>query len=74
MKLDQLRAFIAVVESGSFRAAAEAIHKTQPSVSAAVKALEEQYGIVLLDRDSYRPTLTAQGNACLLYTSPSPRD
>ena len=63
MKLDQLRAFIAVVESGSFRAAAEAIHKTQPSVSAAVKALEEQYGIVLLDRDSYRPTLTAQGNA-----------
>ncbi|MEC8484414.1 MAG: LysR family transcriptional regulator, partial [Pseudomonadota bacterium] len=35
MKLDQLRAFIAVVESGSFRAAAEAIHKTQPSVSAA---------------------------------------
>ncbi|CUB04459.1 LysR family transcriptional regulator [Marinomonas fungiae] len=63
MKLDQLRAFIAVVETGSFRAAAEAIHKTQPSISAAVKALEEQYGIVLLDRESYRPTLTAEGKA-----------
>ncbi|MBM6550837.1 LysR family transcriptional regulator [Marinomonas ostreistagni] len=63
MKLDQLRAFIAVVESGSFRAAAEAIHKTQPSISAAVKALEAQYGLQLLDRDSYRPTLTAQGKA-----------
>ncbi|WP_410506516.1 LysR family transcriptional regulator [Marinomonas sp. GJ51-6] len=29
MKLDQLRAFIAVVETGSFRSAADAIHKTQ---------------------------------------------
>lgn len=63
MKLDQLRAFIAVVETGSFRAAAEAIHKTQPSISAAVKGLEDQYNIVLLDRDSYRPTLTAEGKA-----------
>ncbi|MCO4786429.1 LysR family transcriptional regulator [Marinomonas atlantica] len=63
MKLDQLRAFIAVVEMGSFRAAADAIHKTQPSISAAVKALEGQYGIQLLDRDSYRPTLTAEGKA-----------
>lgn len=63
MKLDQLRAFIAVVEMGSFRAAADTMHKTQPSISAAVKALEGQYGIQLLDRDSYRPTLTAEGNA-----------
>lgn len=63
MKLDQLRAFIAVVETGSFRGAALAIHKTQPSISAAVKALEEQYGLQLLDRDSYRPTLTTQGRA-----------
>lgn len=63
MKLDQLRAFIAVVETGSFRSAAEAIHKTQPGISAAVKTLEAQYGILLFDRDSYRPTLTAEGHA-----------
>lgn len=63
MKLDQLRAFIAVVETGSFRSAAEAIHKTQPGISAAVKALENQYGISLFDRDSYRPTLTTEGHA-----------
>lgn len=63
MKLDQLRAFIAVVETGSFRSAADAIHKTQPSISAAVKTLEAQYGILLFDRDSYRPTLTAEGHA-----------
>ncbi|ETX12279.1 LysR family transcriptional regulator [Marinomonas ushuaiensis DSM 15871] len=63
MKLDQLRAFIAVVETGSFRSAADAIHKTQPGISAAVKTLEAQYGILLFDRDSYRPTLTAEGHA-----------
>ena len=63
MKLDQLRAFIAVVETGSFRSAADAIHKTQPGISAAVKALEEQYGILLFDRNSYRPTLTSEGHA-----------
>lgn len=63
MKLDQIRAFIAVVETGSFRSAADAIHKTQPGISAAVKALEEQYNIRLFDRDSYRPTLTTEGHA-----------
>ncbi|RBP83934.1 LysR family transcriptional regulator [Marinomonas rhizomae] len=63
MKLDQLRAFIAVVETGSFRSAADSIHKTQPGISAAVKALEEQYGILLFDRNSYRPTLTTEGHA-----------
>ena len=63
MKLDQIRAFIAVVEAGSFRSAADAIHKTQPSISAAVKTLENQYGLQLFDRDSYRPTLTSEGHA-----------
>lgn len=63
MKIDQIKAFIAVVETGSFRSAAEAIHKTQPSVSAAIKALENQYDITLFDRNSYRPGLTAEGHA-----------
>lgn len=68
MKLDQIRAFIAVVETGSFRSAAEAIHKTQPSISAAVKTLEAQYNILLFDRDSYRPTLTTEGQAFFLQS------
>ncbi|MGO2355822.1 MAG: LysR family transcriptional regulator [Marinomonas foliarum] len=68
MKLDQLRAFIAVVETGSFRSAADAIHKTQPGISAAVKALEEQFGSLLFDRNSYRPTLTPEGHAFFLQS------
>lgn len=63
MTNDQLRAFIAVVEQGSFRAAASHIHKTQPSVSAAVSALEEQFNLRLFNRDTYRPTLTGEGKS-----------
>ncbi len=63
MTHDQLKAFIAVVEHGSFRAAANAIYKTQPSISAAVRNLESQFELQLLDRDSYRPSLTEAGRA-----------
>ena len=63
MKSDQLRAFVSVVDQGSFRAAAAQLYKTQPTISAAVKALEAQFGISLLSRDAYRPTLTAEGKA-----------
>ncbi|WP_421869269.1 LysR family transcriptional regulator [Motiliproteus sp.] len=61
MTNDQLRAFVAVVEQGSFRAAANHIHKTQPSVSAAVATLEQQFDFQLFSRDSYRPSLTTEG-------------
>ena len=66
MKHEQLRSFIAVVEKGSFRAAAEYLHKTQSTVSAAVAALEQQFSIQLLSRESYRPALTEAGRAFYL--------
>ncbi|MFJ4048935.1 MULTISPECIES: LysR family transcriptional regulator [Pseudomonas] len=61
MTNDQLKAFIAVAEKGSFRAAAQHIYKTQPSVSAAVAALEEQFALRLFNREHYRPELTVEG-------------
>lgn len=61
MTNEQLRAFIAIVEHGSFRAAAGAIFKTQPTISASIKALEHQFSIHLFDRTGYRPTLTPEG-------------
>src|ERR1700730_5069603 len=51
--LHQLVCFDAVVTEGSFQAAAEKIGRAQPSVSAAVKNLESQVGLVLLDRSGY---------------------
>ncbi len=63
MTNEQLKAFIGVVDSGSFRGAAIALHKTQPSISNAVKALENQFNFLLLDRDNYRPVLTREGQS-----------
>ena len=61
MKLDQLKAFISVAETGSFRSAVHVLNRTQPSISAAVKLLEEQFNVALFDRSGYRPVLTNEG-------------
>ncbi len=63
MTNQQLKAFLAVAEHGSFRKAAEAISRTQAAVSAAVKALENEYGVLLFSREAYRPRLTEAGEA-----------
>lgn len=63
MTNEQLKSLLAVVENGSFRSAAKAIHKTQSTVSASVKSLEDELGIELLDRKDYRPNLTPAGKA-----------
>ncbi|SFO71416.1 DNA-binding transcriptional regulator, LysR family [Mesorhizobium sp. NFR06] len=61
VKLHDLRCFDAVVAGGSFQAAALALHRTHPSVFAAVARLEEQLGLTLLDRSGYRVSLTEEG-------------
>ncbi len=48
--LHQLQCFEAVVSEGSFQAAAEKLRRTQPSVSTAVRNLEEQLQLALLGR------------------------
>jgi DNA-binding transcriptional LysR family regulator len=52
-----------IVKFGSFKAAAEAMHKSQPSLSMAVKKLEEEFNIEIFNRDGYRPVLTEIGKA-----------
>lgn len=61
MTLEQLRMFIAVVEGKTFSAAAKKLNISQPSISVAIKNLEEELHLTLLDRSSYRPTLTPAG-------------
>ena len=63
LTIHQLVCFDAVITEGSFQAAAARIRRTQPSVSAAVKNLENQLGLRLLDRSGYRVTLTEAGRA-----------
>lgn len=49
LTLRQLRALVAVADSGSFTAAAHLLHITQPAVSMQLKELEEIVGEVLVD-------------------------
>jgi DNA-binding transcriptional LysR family regulator len=63
LTLQQLECFDAVVREGTFQAAAEKMRRAQPSVSAAVKNLENQLGLVLLDRSGYRVALTDAGRS-----------
>ena len=59
--LADLRAFISVAELSSFRAAAEAIHLSQPALSRRIDKLEEALGVRLFDRDTRNVELTAVG-------------
>ncbi|MBC7465978.1 MAG: LysR family transcriptional regulator [Bdellovibrio sp.] len=61
MTFDQLETLEMIVEKGSFKAAADHLHKTQPSLSVAIKKLEEEFDLKLFNRDQYRPKLTAEG-------------
>ncbi|MBU2647712.1 LysR family transcriptional regulator [bacterium] len=63
MTLDQLRVLSAILETGSFRAAAESLHRAQSAVSYAVRNLEEELKIPIFNREGYRPRLTVAGQA-----------
>jgi DNA-binding transcriptional LysR family regulator len=59
--LDQWLAFIAVVDAGGYAQAAEAIHKTQSSVSYAVQKIEQQLDVKLFGKQGRRAVLTPAG-------------
>lgn len=66
MTYDQILTLDMIIKTGSFKAASEAMFKSQPSISQAIKKLEEEYQITLFDRDHYRPQLTETGKAFYL--------
>jgi LysR family transcriptional regulator, low CO2-responsive transcriptional regulator len=67
--LTQLSAFLAVVRRGSVTAAAEELVVTQPSVSAAVSALERELGAQLTERAGRTVAPTPAGRAYLPYAA-----
>ena len=62
-RFSDLEAFIAVVEAGSFTAAAERLDIAKSAVSRRVNALEERLGVQLLRRTTRRLNLTETGNS-----------
>ena len=65
MTIIQLEYLLAVANCGSFSLAAEHCFVTQPSLSMQVKALEEELGVVLLDR-SKKPVIPTEAGEVVL--------
>ncbi|MBU4609056.1 LysR family transcriptional regulator [Achromobacter sp. GG226] len=59
--IDDLLAFRAVAELGSFRKAAESVHLSQPAFSRRIDKLEQALGVKLLERTTRRVSLTVVG-------------
>ncbi|WP_158589181.1 selenium metabolism-associated LysR family transcriptional regulator [Atopobacter sp. AH10] len=67
MDLRQIETFIAIVETGSFSAAAYALSITQPTVSTHIKQLEDELGVQLINRTTKRLSITVEGHEFYRY-------
>ncbi|MEM9579836.1 MAG: LysR family transcriptional regulator [Pseudomonadota bacterium] len=63
--LKQLEAFVYVVDTGTFRAAAAALGTTQPNISSRIAALESALQVVLLYRDAGSVRVSEKGQVLL---------
>jgi DNA-binding transcriptional LysR family regulator len=64
---DQLRSFLAIVDTGSFTRASERVHKTQSAVSMHIKRLEERLGRALFDKQGRGVRLSQDGEKLVDY-------
>lgn len=62
MDARELKYFVTLVEQRSFTKAAEHLHISQPSLSNAIKKLEKEIGLKLIDRDTRNFQLTREGD------------
>lgn len=65
MKLHHLRTLVALVETGSIRGAARLLNLTQPAVTTRIADMEQELGVVLVNRGTLGTTLTHVGRALL---------
>jgi len=65
VELRQLRSFVAVARAGSFTRAARALRVAQPALSQHIRALEDETGVVLVQRTNRTSGLTEAGQALL---------
>ena len=69
----QLRAFLAVAETGSVRAAAESLVVSQPAVSAVLASLRRELGVALVEREGRGLRLTKSGVVLAGYAQTTAR-
>ena len=61
MESNALKAFLTIVDQGSFSEAAEILHLTQPAISKRLASLENRLGEKLIDRSHREIRLTDAG-------------
>ena len=64
--LPDLRAFVAVAKLGSFRAAAEELHLSQPALSRRIEKLEGALGVRLFHRTTRKVDMTTSVDPALI--------
>ncbi len=64
---DQLRSFLAIVDTGSFTRAGERVNKTQSAVSMHIRRLEEQLGCALFVKQGRTARLTSEGERLIEF-------
>ncbi|MED1725597.1 LysR family transcriptional regulator [Brevibacillus parabrevis] len=69
MDIRQLQYFVEVAKQRNFTKAANVLHVSQPSISKMMKALEEELGVVLLDRSERKMELTEAGELVYGYAT-----
>ena len=65
MKIEYIREYLTLAEVLNFSATAERLHMSQPVLSAHIKAMEEELGFALFDRNRQRVALSEMGEALL---------
>ena len=71
MELQQIKYFLAVVDFGTFMAAADRVHVSQPTLSAGIRKLELSVDARLFNRGSRLATLTSAGELFLQHVRPA---
>ena len=74
MELRQLEYFCAISKLENFTKTAEFLHVSQPSVTKAIKSLESELQLTLIDRRQKHVTLTPEGKAFLLHAEKIMKD
>jgi hypothetical protein len=65
LTVDQLRTFVTMAESGSFRSGAARLSRVQSAISHAIARWEAELGVALFDRSGHRLVLTPEGQTLL---------
>ncbi|CAB3788109.1 hypothetical protein LMG28688_02610 [Paraburkholderia caffeinitolerans] len=65
MNLKRLEHLVALVEEGTFAAAARRVNRTQPALTRSIQTLEDEAGLPLFDRAARGVTLTSTGQMVL---------